>query len=153
MINKNININHNQNSFKKLLCLLFLFLLFSCDDGGCIDSDDFGEYEIYTFPVNANNLEQICKYKSELVDADQGFGIKDCITTNCNTTTTNNIECKKNCEEKCFTDKEALQKLFNAPAGGTGATRAISSEPNWFAVGGGGNIGKISNDTKQKKNE
>ena len=39
MINKNIKINHNQNSFKKLLCLLFLFLLNSINflylgDGG-----------------------------------------------------------------------------------------------------------------------
>jgi type IV secretory pathway VirB6-like protein len=145
MINKNININHNQNSFKKLLCLLFLFLLFSCDDGGCIDSDDFGEYEIFTFSVNANNLEQICKYKSELSDADQGFGIKDCIATNCTDALgKNNIACKKNCEEKCFTDKDALQKLFNASPGGAGATRVVSSEPNWFAVGGGGSIGKIS---------
>lgn len=144
MINKNININRNQNSFKKLLCLLFLFLLFSCDDGGCIDSDDFGEYEIYTFPVNANNLEQICKYKSELADADQGFGIKDCIAINCNTAQTNTSSCKKDCEEKCYTDKNALQKLFNAPAVGTGASRIVSSEPNWFAVGGGDSIGKIS---------
>ena len=52
MFTKNINNNQKKTSLKKLFALLFLFLATACEDYGCIDSDDFGEYEIYTFPVS-----------------------------------------------------------------------------------------------------
>lgn len=128
MINKNININQEKNNFRRLFCLLFLFLLFSCEDYGCIESDDFGEYEIFTFKVKANKLEEICTYKPELSDSQQAVGIQICVT-GCT-----NASCKKECEDKCFLDKKNLETLFGASSG-----TVISSEPNWISIGGGGN--------------
>jgi hypothetical protein len=83
MINKLTKNNSIKNYLKATLCLLSLVLLNACEDYGCIDADDFGEYEIYTFPVNANRLSEYCEYKKGLPEASQPFGIKVCVSAGC----------------------------------------------------------------------
>ena len=66
MINKNSK-NNQANCLQKLACLLFLFLLISCqEERGCIDADDFGEYETYNFSVESSLLDKFCTYDNKL---------------------------------------------------------------------------------------
>lgn len=55
----------------------------SCSDSGCIDADDFGEYESQTIEVEANAAQENCtfNYGKDLIDTSHGAGIKDCLTT------------------------------------------------------------------------
>lgn len=65
-----------------LSCLFFsaLLFLFSCSDQGCIEADDFGEYDTQTLEIPANNSEGACEYDptKEITDASQGSGLKTC---------------------------------------------------------------------------
>ena len=71
-----------QNLVRFPLLALASFLLFSCTDSGCIDADDFGEYETQTIIVSANAGQDSCSYDSSvsLTDSSQGSGIKACLT-------------------------------------------------------------------------
>jgi hypothetical protein len=72
-----------KNVFAKTLALLLFFALFSCSDQGCIDADDFGEYESQTIEVEANSSEASCTYDSSknITDSSQGSGLKVCLTS------------------------------------------------------------------------
>ena len=62
------------------MLLLFVVLTFSsCSDEGCIEADDFGEYEQQILTVKANAADESCVYDplKELIDAEQGSGLKD----------------------------------------------------------------------------
>ena len=63
-----------------LLILFFLFSFSSCSDDGCIEADDFGEYEQEIVTVKANYSDEACTYdpSKDLIDAEQGSGLKDC---------------------------------------------------------------------------
>ena len=63
--------------------MLFFALSSSCTDQGCIDADDFGEYESQTIEVSANSQQEKCTYdgSKDLTDTTQGSGIKSCFTT------------------------------------------------------------------------
>ena len=78
-----------QNLVRFPLLVLASFLLFSCTDSGCIDADDFGEYESQTIVVSANASQDSCSYDSslELTDSAQGSGIKACLTQGATTVT------------------------------------------------------------------
>gem|GEM_PF-3340769 len=71
-----------QNLVRFPLLVLASFLLFSCTDSGCIDADDFGEYETQTIVVSANAGQDSCSYDASvsLTDSTQGSGIKSCLT-------------------------------------------------------------------------
>ena len=61
------------------MLLLFVVLTFSsCSDEGCIEADDFGEYEQQILTVKANAADESCVYDplKELIDAEQGSGLK-----------------------------------------------------------------------------
>ncbi|MFT5703831.1 MAG: hypothetical protein ACI9TO_001210, partial [Rickettsiales bacterium] len=65
---------------------LLSFLLFSyssCTDQGCIEADDFGEYEQQTLTVYANANSTNCDYDStkDLTSSEQGSGVKSCLTS------------------------------------------------------------------------
>ena len=96
MFNKNINNNQKKPFLQKLHALLFLFLLTSCEDHGCIDADDFGEYETYTFRVESSRANEYCAYKKDYKPVDQPLGIKDCIRA-CEIIDS----CILGCEDKC----------------------------------------------------
>ncbi len=68
---------------KVFLPLLFAALFSGCTDQGCIEADDFGEYQTQTLEVNSNATEDSCKYDStlDLFDSSQGSGLKTCFTS------------------------------------------------------------------------
>ncbi|MCE3255881.1 MAG: TrbL/VirB6 plasmid conjugal transfer protein [Rickettsiaceae bacterium] len=58
----------------------FLLLSFSsCNDQGCIEADDFGEYDQEILNVPANNLSESCDYQADKEFGDQGSGLKVCL--------------------------------------------------------------------------
>ena len=138
MFNKNIHNNQKKSCLQKLCALLFLFLVTSCDNYGCIDSDDFGEYEIYTFKVESSRLGEYCTYKDGAVDVDQPSGIKGCLTSSCSSASIDKKKCAQECEEKCKGDSTAT--LNTVLQGNTGNTPPRTAEPLWNSVGGGKEI-------------
>ena len=75
-----------QKIFAKAAFLLVFFALStSCTDQGCIDADDFGEYESQTIEVESNMNQDSCTYDASapdgVTDTVQGSGIKSCLTT------------------------------------------------------------------------
>ncbi len=75
-------IQHQKICAKTAILLLFFALSSSCTDQGCIDADDFGEYENQTIEVSANSNQQRCNYDSskDLTDPTQGSGLGICFT-------------------------------------------------------------------------
>ena len=138
MFNKNIHNNQKKSCLQKLCALLFLFLVTSCDNYGCIDSDDFGEYEIYTFKVESSRLGEYCTYKDGAADVDQPSGIKTCLTSSCSAASIDKKKCAQECEEKCKGDSTAT--LNTVLQGNTGNTPPRTAEPLWNSVGGGTEI-------------
>ena len=74
------------------VCLIFLLFLAACDsfcgvgtmDCGCIDADDFGEYQRTSFQVDTNTSFGSCSYDySKAIDDESQGGVvlKDCLTT------------------------------------------------------------------------
>ncbi len=75
--------NYKAVAGKLLLLFLLLFSYSSCTDQGCIEADDFGEYEQEIIFVKANALGESCEYDpaKSLSDASQGTGLKACFTS------------------------------------------------------------------------
>jgi type IV secretory pathway VirB6-like protein len=80
---------HNIFSKRIPFILLAVFLVGSCADDGCIEADDFGEYESQTLEVSANAAQESCDFNhsedledtfNNLTDSSQGSGIKNCLT-------------------------------------------------------------------------
>lgn len=120
--------------------ILFLLILNSCKDDGCIEADDFGEYEVENLTISSNNIDGYCDYKNDLSvkSTEHGEGLKQCLisesytdnptTSSGQATTVNGCinlnegspsqkDCIENCKNKC---------LQNANAGTTS-----NFEPNW----------------------
>ena len=130
MFIKNINnINQKKSYLHKLLALSFLFLITSCKDYGCIDADDFGEYETYTFKVESSRINEYCSYKQNSAESDQPVGIKQCYIDNaCNSKPMDEKdECGEACEDKCRLDPKSFLQ-----------TTISDTEPIWTSIGGGG---------------
>lgn len=68
---------------RSLFLLLFAATITSCTDQGCIEADDFGEYQSQTLTVPSNASESTCNYQSGLPlnDTEQGSGLKSCFTS------------------------------------------------------------------------
>ncbi len=92
MIITQLKINHRnliyslKSSLLGVIFLLGVFLLSSCSDQGCIDADDFGEFESQTIEVSANPSQDNCVYDASKELLDQPDGIKTCLTANAKTT-------------------------------------------------------------------
>lgn len=133
---------------RRIIALLLLFFaLSSCSDSGCIDADDFGEYESQTIQVASNAAESQCVYDTtkEITDASQGSGLKPCfisgtvsvsdennapipaetINTGCSGfgTSANQMKGKSLCIAQC------VQSCFSNAGGST-----TSAEPNWTST-------------------
>lgn len=55
--------NITNNTFLKIIFIIFLSIaIHSCNNPGCIESDDFGEYNTYDFKVYSNGLNILCYY-------------------------------------------------------------------------------------------
>lgn len=125
---------------KLFLLSLLLFSYSSCTDKGCIEADDFGEYQQQILTIKANNVDENCNYNStkSLDDASQGAGIKICLTAgnvtidlddnNTLTSSTgcigfNNIVARNLCVEQC------RQQCIS---GGSGDSS--QAEPDWVST-------------------
>ncbi len=136
MFIKNINnINQKKSYLHKLLALSFLFLITSCKDYGCIDADDFGEYETYTFKVESSRINEYCSYKQNSAESDQPVGIKQCyIDDACNSKPMDEKnECGEACEDKCRLNPQKSISEYLPPSLDLNTT-----EPLWTSIGGGG---------------
>ena len=137
MINKNIK-NNQANCLQKLACLLFLFLLISCqEERGCIDADDFGEYETHVFSVESSLLDKFCTHdnKLERESALQPCGIKKCLAKKASGTYTYEVDiCEDVCRNSSLTqDCVSISK---------------TAEPLWVSVGSA--LDKITIDRNSK---
>jgi type IV secretory pathway VirB6-like protein len=133
------------------LLVLASFLLFSCTDSGCIDADDFGEYESQTIEVSANASQDSCSYDSslELTDSTQGSGIKACLTQG-TTTVTNATGATLNSTKGCygFDNMEyktiCISGCVQTCLSSVGGADSVGSEPSWNSTdkkGAGQNSG------------
>ncbi len=120
--------------------MLFFALSSSCTDQGCIDADDFGEYESQTIEVSANSQQEKCTYdwSKELNDSTQGSGLKSCLTTG-STTVYNQDGNSKSSSKGCagFTDDATYKNLcitdcIQKCLSGTGVSG--NPEPDWVST-------------------
>lgn len=143
-----------------MLILLFT-LSSSCSDQGCIDADDFGEYESETLTVSANPSQGDCSYDPSKSLDDQGGGLRKCPdgAPSCYHLTAGNVSlddgvgnvqsapipansgCKgfanRSLQSLCISN--VIQNCLNNAGAG-----ASSSEPRWVSTSGkvaGKNIG------------
>ena len=140
-----------QNLVRFPLLVLASFLLFSCTDSGCIDADDFGEYETQTIIVSANAEQNSCSYDSslELDDSTQGYGIKSCLTMGTTTVTNaegNSLDSTEGCSG--FDNLEyrtiCISNCVQTCLGSVGNSDSAGSEPTWNSTdkkGAGQNSG------------
>ena len=75
-------VSQKYRAFLKITCcFLLLFAFSSCSDSGCIEADDFGEYETQVLEVLASSNSEACNFDSgkPMTDSSQGSGLKTCI--------------------------------------------------------------------------
>ncbi len=72
-------LRYSLNFLRPALVLLFLAISSSCTDQGCIEADDFGEYESQTIEVSTNESQSNCDYdpSKSLTDMAQGLSLRD----------------------------------------------------------------------------
>lgn len=130
----------NGRFFRSSVLLLALFS-FSCGDQGCIEADDFGEYDTQTIEILANSSGDSCTYDytKEMTDSSQGQGIKTClISGNVSIFDENGVNqvsssgCKGLPGDK-FKNLCIDQCVSNCN-GNIGSSLSISSEPSWIAT-------------------
>ena len=117
----------------------------SCADQGCIDADDFGEYESETIEVNANSSQDQCNYDpNKPLDEPQyqGSGIITCLATGSSTVIDQNGDSYTTDSKGCMGFEEqqepvAMQLCIDACM--QKCTMSLSSggnkaEPNWTST-------------------
>jgi type IV secretory pathway VirB6-like protein len=127
---------------KLLLLFLLLFSYSSCTDQGCIEADDFGEYEQEILFVKANALGESCEYDptKALSDSLQGEGLKACFTSgnvvindgvdiadHTSNTGCSGFEDAPTIKNLCI--QECRQKCVN-----TNSSDSASAEPDWIST-------------------
>ncbi|MES2961521.1 MAG: type IV secretion system protein [Pseudomonadota bacterium] len=132
-------IQHQKICAKTAVLLLFFALSSSCTDQGCIDADDFGEYETQTIEVSANSQQEKCTYDGslELTDATQGSGLKSCFTAG-STTVYDEAGASQTSTTGCFGFTDATYKNLCVTTciqnclSGTGVSG--TPEPDWIST-------------------
>jgi len=136
-----------KTSVKNIVCklaALFLLLSFSsCTDQGCIEADDFGEYEYQTLAINANGSTESCvyDYSLDITDPRQGSGLRSYLTSGTATVTMGEVDINNTGNKGCngFSDithktlciSNAIQKCQIQ-----NNSHSSSAEPNWLATAG-----------------
>ncbi len=138
-----MSISHRlaQNLRSFLLPVAASFLIFSCTDSGCVDADDFGEYESQTITVTSNAQQENCSYDSSLglTDSTQGNGIKTCLTAG-TTTVTNESGESKDSTTGCsgFTDAVfqniCINNCVQSCLSSVGSSNSAGAEPTWTST-------------------
>ncbi len=115
---------------------------FSCVDQGCIDADDFGEYESETIEISANTAQNFCYYDAsrELTDSAQSPTLVKCFSSGNASVTDETGTTKETTGKGClgFDDEKfrnicvdsCLQKCYAESSSGSGGV----SQPNWVAT-------------------
>ncbi len=67
--------------FARFFVLSAVFFVFACGDQGCIEADDFGEYDTQTLEIPSSTSLDSCAYDvtKSMTDATQGSGLKNCL--------------------------------------------------------------------------
>jgi type IV secretory pathway VirB6-like protein len=131
----------NQGFFLRALAfLLALALLSSCTDTGCIDADDFGEYESQTIEIPANSAQENCNYDygQDLTSPDQGAGIKNCLISG-NKTVTDEAGTEQQSTSGCngLADAKFRNICINdcvQLCNSNSSSSSSSAEPNWIST-------------------
>jgi hypothetical protein len=142
-INSNFCLEISLKKYLSRCVILLLFFSFSssCSDQGCIEADDFGEYQQQTLVVSSNNNEGSCYYDStlDLIDSSQGQGIKTCLTSGVITVTDEAGDSETTTSGGCSGNKSdgtalsssfktlCIQNCIASCQSGTGG-------PNWIAT-------------------
>ncbi len=115
---------------------------FSCVDQGCIDADDFGEYESETIEVSANTAQNFCYYDAskELTDSAQSPALVKCFSSGSASVTDETGTIKETTSKGClgFDDikfrnicvDSCLQNCYAESSSGSGGV----SQPNWVST-------------------
>ncbi len=123
--------------------LFILFFIFSCSDQGCIEADDFGEYDTQTLEITSNSSAENCIYdvSRPLSDDSQGSGLKECFNLGAVTIyDENNVPqtSAKGCRGLPGAKHQNMcvnQCVANCNAN-IGVGSSSSSEPAWTATSG-----------------
>lgn len=131
-------IQHQKIFAKTVVLLLFFALSSSCTDQGCIDADDFGEYESQTIEVSANSQQEKCTYdgSKEITDSTQGSGVKTCFTSG-STTIYNEAGLPRTSSSGCAGFTDATYKnlcVAGCLQSCLSGTEAGAPEPNWVST-------------------
>lgn len=134
MLKKNLSINKNNFNLISFLSLAF-FLITSCTGNGCVEADDYGEFENQLLEVYANTTQNSCKFDTSKAINDtkaQGAGMLACLKetaqtingknyTGCSKVTPYNdlYQCFSVCYNTCIID---LMK------------NSLNTEPSWEAT-------------------
>lgn len=131
-----------QNFAYKLAALFLLLSFSSCTDQGCIEADDFGEYEYQTLTVNSNGSAESCvyDYSLDITDPGQGSGLISYLTSGSVTVTdpngndqandgTNGCSGFTDATYKTLCISDAIQKCQIQ-----NNSHSSSTEPNWLAT-------------------
>ena len=133
-----MSLTNNNKIFKYLFCLLLL-MASSCTDYGCIDADDYGEYDSKTYQVFANYADFLCKrveqYKSNPRHTQHPEAFKGCFIQEC-TSPSDELQCAASCEIKCSLLPEKFKSYTTSSASLTIPTGYTSwTEPPYQVVG------------------
>lgn len=109
--------NKIKKNLVRSLVLCGFLLAFACSDNGCVDANDFGDYESTTFRIFANPQGDNCEFgniDNAKVIADSGnygSGLKNCITSGvggsspcvlASASSATDTESYKNCIKNCI---------------------------------------------------
>jgi len=144
-LNQKFTTKTSFQNFAYKLAALFLFLSFSsCTDQGCIEADDFGEYEYQTLTVNANGSAESCvyDYSLDITDPGQGSGLISYLTSGSVKVTdpkgdlqsnTGSLGCSgfSDITHRTLCISDAIQKCQIQ-----NNSHSSSAEPNWLATAG-----------------
>lgn len=125
-------IKHYQNKFNLIsILVLGLFLVSSCTYNGCIEADDFGEFENQILRVYANTTDNSCKFDTSKKANDtifQGSGMIKCLREDLYSNykgcdKINDYDTRYQCFVSCY-DKCQLNLVKDS----------LGTEPAWIAT-------------------
>ena len=71
-------------SYVKIIAFLSILTVNSCNDIGCIEADDFGEYQTKTLVIESRNNTDSCEFdynnREDVESETHGSGLNDCLT-------------------------------------------------------------------------
>ena len=122
--------------FLKYCFICFILLTTSCNETGCIDADDYGEYQNQTLAVYASTADNKCKFDISKAINDlksQGTGMLTCLSTEVYTDSTS-VTYKGCSKIKAYDDKISCFNICNQKCQQDTMSNSLSLEPSWVAT-------------------